>query len=68
MINSRTAERLGLGTGNTVAASQANGGDAVVVTIDIDDSIADGVVYLPTHLLNYRLGAMMNTIELKWGE
>ena len=68
VINSRTAERLGLGVGNTVAASQANGGDAVVVTIDIDDNMADGVVYLPTHALNYRLGAMMNTIELKWGE
>ena len=69
VINSRTAERLGLATGNTIAATQANGSaDAVVLTVAIDDTMADGVVYLPTHFSNYALGAMMNTIELKWGE
>ena len=69
VINSRTAERLGLATGNTIAATQANGAaDAVVLTVAIDDTMADGVVYLPTHFSNYALGAMMNTIELKWGE
>ena len=67
VINSRTAERLGVAAGNTIAGTQA-GGESHVLYVEIDDNLADGVVYLPTHLSNYRLGAMMNTIELKWGE
>ncbi|MBR2250886.1 MAG: hypothetical protein IJ881_00385, partial [Neisseriaceae bacterium] len=65
--NSRTAERLGVAAGNTIAGTQA-GGESHVLMVAIDDNLADGVVYLPTHLSNYRLGAMMNIIELKWGE
>ncbi|MDO5685820.1 MAG: NADH-quinone oxidoreductase subunit NuoG [Neisseria sp.] len=66
-IHSKTLAALGLKCGDTVSAQQA-GGAALTVTVCADDSLAENVVYLPTHGDNRRLGALMNSIELKRGE
>ncbi|MDF7675265.1 NADH-quinone oxidoreductase subunit NuoG [Neisseriaceae bacterium ESL0693] len=64
-LNSITLAQLGLIKGDVVQARQDN--IAVPITVAIDDTLADQVVYLPLHQTNWPLGALLTTVELSKG-
>jgi NADH-quinone oxidoreductase subunit G len=64
-VNAGTLAKLGVTEGSVQLA--AVGGDAITVTVAVDNQLPENVVYLPVHPANKALGNMMATVEFKRG-
>lgn len=64
-VNAGTLAKLGVTEGSVQLATV--GGDAITVTVAVDNQLPENVVYLPVHPANQALGNMMATVEFKRG-
>lgn len=67
IMNPETIEKLSLKDGEEVSIEGSGTKETVKAVLKADPTVAKGVVFMPLHESNARLGSLMNTVNVKRG-